>query len=298
MGGEIDMHSQPGAGATFHFSVCFAEPPAGLDFAGRLSADVPVLYAGPRRLLPAQLQSWGLAVCRAVDHDELVAFLRRSPGQLVLLDLSNAAAPVHDVGSLRDACRQAGVLLPKLVLLLTRRQSIEESLELAGLPRLYLPVRQAALASQFLTVTEVAEVAGGVQGLQRPGALAGLRVLVVEDNVVNQVLIRALLGKLGIASELAENGEHGLRRMCDSLWDMVLMDCQMPVMDGFSATRRWREIEAERGLGQRLPIIALTANAMEGDREYCLAAGMDDYLSKPVKLDVLQEKLMSWLPGI
>jgi PAS domain S-box-containing protein len=296
MGGEIDMHSQAGAGATFHFSVNLTEPPTGLDFVARLPAGLPVLYVGLRRLLPVQLQSWGLDVCRADGRGEIVEILRGSPERLVLLDLSNASAPVHDVGALRDACQEAGVPLPKLVLLLTRRQRIDDSPELVALPRLYLPVRQAALASQLITVAALKQAVVTTPAGKLSDDLRGLRVLVVEDNVVNQTLVRALLGKLGIASELAENGELALARMSDSPWDLVLMDCQMPVMDGFTATRRWREIEQAQGAGQRLPIIALTANAMEGDREHCLAAGMDDYLSKPLKLDVLQEKLLTWSP--
>ena len=297
MGGEIGMHSQPGAGATFHFSVCFSEPPAGLDLRSGLPAGSSVLYVGHRRLLPAQLQSWGFDVRSTTDHVQAVEILRHSPDRLILLDLSNAPAPVHRAGTLRDACRQAGLPEPQPVLLLTRRQGIEDSDELTGLRRLYLPLRQSALAA-LLDVSLPSPQASVVRPMlsMASDGLAGLRVLVVEDNTINQMLVRALLGKLGITPALAENGEAGLARMCDSVWDVVLMDCQMPVMDGFSATRRWREIELERGAVARLPIIALTANAMEGDREYCLAAGMDDYLSKPIKLDILQEKLLHWLP--
>ncbi len=122
---------------------------------------------------------------------------------------------------------------------------------------------------------------------------AGRRVLVVEDNPVNQAVMQRLLGKLGIAVELADNGELALVAMARGGWDLVLMDCQMPVLDGFEATRRWRARETP---GQaRQTIIALTANAMAGDRERCLEAGMDDYLSKPVGRDALAGKLAAWL---
>jgi signal transduction histidine kinase/CheY-like chemotaxis protein/uncharacterized membrane protein YgcG len=118
--------------------------------------------------------------------------------------------------------------------------------------------------------------------------------LVVEDNPINQMLATALLARLGLAATVVDNGERALERMAERRWDVVLMDCQMPVMDGFEATRRWRAIEAERGL-PRTPVVALTANAMEGDRERCLDAGMDDYLSKPVDRAALAALLASWL---
>ena len=120
-----------------------------------------------------------------------------------------------------------------------------------------------------------------------------MRVLVVEDNTVNQTLVKALLAKLGIQAVIVGNGQLALQQMQQAAWDLVLMDCQMPVMDGFTATREWRAYEASQQT-RRLPIIALTANAMEGDREHCLAAGMDDYLSKPIKFELLREKLLRW----
>ncbi|MDJ0522205.1 MAG: ATP-binding protein [Planctomycetota bacterium] len=123
-----------------------------------------------------------------------------------------------------------------------------------------------------------------------------LTILVVEDNPVNQRVARAVLERLGYRVAVAENGREALGQLeCDS-FDLVLMDCQMPEMDGYTATRCWREIEAQRGAG-RLPIIAMTAHAMRGEREKVLAAGMDDYLTKPVKRDLLARTLCRWLPA-
>jgi CheY-like chemotaxis protein len=118
--------------------------------------------------------------------------------------------------------------------------------------------------------------------------------LVVEDNLVNQTLAVALLKRLGIVATVVDNGARALEQLEARRWDIVLMDCQMPVMDGFEAVRRWREIEADRGL-PRTPVIALTANAMEGDRERCLSCGMDDYLSKPIDRAALAEVMASRL---
>ncbi len=124
-------------------------------------------------------------------------------------------------------------------------------------------------------------------------ALAG-RVLLVEDNAVNQMVARRMLERLGLDCQCAVNGEEALALIDTTPFDLVLMDCQMPVMDGFTATRRLREKEAMTGR-PRLPVIAMTANAMKGDRELCLDAGMDDYIAKPVKIDLLQNALVRWL---
>jgi CheY-like chemotaxis protein len=113
----------------------------------------------------------------------------------------------------------------------------------------------------------------------------GLRVLLVEDNRVNQRVAKMVLEKWAIEVSLAENGEQAVSECMSSVFDLVLMDIQMPIMDGFAATRRIRQMES--GSGHRIPIVAMTANAMKGDREACLAAGMDDYLSKPIRKDEL-----------
>jgi len=121
-----------------------------------------------------------------------------------------------------------------------------------------------------------------------------MRVLLVEDNPVNLMVGQRLLGVLGTDCDTASNGEEALLRMSASRYDLVLMDCQMPVMDGYTATRRWRELERDAGDGRHLPIIAMTANAMAGDRQKCLDAGMDDYLAKPVTRAELERSLHRW----
>jgi PAS domain S-box-containing protein len=122
--------------------------------------------------------------------------------------------------------------------------------------------------------------------------LTGLRVLVAEDNFVNQKVIRRTLEKWGIEAQIANHGREALEWLSREPFHLVLMDCQMPEMDGYEATRRIRAYEQPRGL--HMPIIALTANALEGDREKCLECGMDDYLTKPVNPDLLWEKLTQW----
>ena len=122
------------------------------------------------------------------------------------------------------------------------------------------------------------------------------RLLLVEDNPVNLLVAQKLLAALGFNCDTAANGDLALKRMQADAFDLVLMDCQMPVLDGYAATRRWRELEAERADGTRLPIVAMTANAMAGDRQRCLDAGMDDYLAKPVSREQLEGCLHRWLP--
>jgi len=119
-----------------------------------------------------------------------------------------------------------------------------------------------------------------------------VKVLLVEDNFVNQRLAIALLAKLGIEVDLAQNGEEALEALQSNTYPLVLMDCQMPVMDGYEATGKIRQLPGEIA---KVPVLAMTANAMMGDKERCMAAGMDDYISKPINPKVLEEKIHSWL---
>jgi CheY-like chemotaxis protein len=120
------------------------------------------------------------------------------------------------------------------------------------------------------------------------------RVLVVEDSVVNQRVAARLLEKLGCRIDVAANGLEAVTMLAQLAYDLVFMDCQMPEMDGFVATAVIRQREAHSG--RHTPIIAMTANAMQGDRERCLEAGMDDYVSKPVKPEALAAMLQKWAP--
>ncbi len=124
---------------------------------------------------------------------------------------------------------------------------------------------------------------------------ADVHLLVVEDNFVNQRVTTRILERLGCRVDVTANGQEAIEATANSAFDLVFMDCQMPVMDGYEATRRIRQ--RETSTGRHLPIIALTANAMHWDREKCLDAGMDDYISKPVDQGLLLELLQKWLPA-
>jgi len=124
---------------------------------------------------------------------------------------------------------------------------------------------------------------------------AAVRVLVAEDNPVNQTVIEAMLARLGATPTMVSNGALAIESLQAGKFDMVLMDCQMPVMNGYDATA---QIRASESPGRRMPIIALTANALAEDRERCIAAGMDDYLAKPLSLASLSEMLQRWAPAV
>jgi CheY-like chemotaxis protein len=132
-------------------------------------------------------------------------------------------------------------------------------------------------------------------GTVRPPNYAG-HVLLVEDNRVNQRLALALLGRMGLTVDLAQDGVEAVERIATGAYDLVLMDCQMPRMDGFEATQIIRAREGAAGSPRRLPIIAVTASALAGDEERCISAGMDDYLAKPIRSEALSRKLRHWLP--
>jgi len=131
------------------------------------------------------------------------------------------------------------------------------------------------------------------EGTGQPLALAGKRILIAEDNPVNQAYTQEILTQMGAEVVTAINGKEALSHITRESFDLVLMDCQMPILDGYETTRRIRLMQQEAGL-PRFPVIALTANAMKGDREKCLAAGMDDYLAKPVRKEVLREAVLYW----
>ena len=135
---------------------------------------------------------------------------------------------------------------------------------------------------------------------QKPATLQqfdGIRILVVEDELINQKVCQKVLEKMGIEVGVAENGQQAIDALAGDHFDLVLMDCQMPVMDVYEATRAIRASEQAGNL-PRLPIIALTAHAMRGDRQACIDAGMDDYLSKPFEITELQKVLQRRLPKI
>ncbi len=313
MGGRIGVESEPGLGATFWFEIPLLKVQGDMQAedkspqGGRLL----LLSADPRlRLrLSMLLPNWGLRVSAVETTQEALDRLRTAANQgppwaysTVLADLAgmrNTALALYRnlgrqavYGDLRLVCLYGedpvAEELQRSVTLLSR-QAPDADLRAAlfGGGRDEEDARPAPAAA---APAPAATPAGG----EKPMSTRKPRVLLVEDNPVNLMVGQRLLGVLGITCDTASNGEAALLRMSASRYDIVLMDCQMPVMDGYTATQRWRASEEASGDGRRLPIIAMTANAMAGDRQKCLDAGMDDYLPKPVTRSELERCLHRW----
>jgi len=313
MGGRIGVESEPGLGATFWFEVPLLKVQGDMQAEDKSPQDgrLLLLSADPRlRLrLSMLLPNWGLRVTSVETTQEALDRLRTAANQgppwsysIVLADLAgmrNTALALHRnlgrqavYGDLRLVCLYGddpvAEELQRSVTLLSR-QAPDANLRAALF-------EQAGEATPAPAATDVEETAVPTPPPTTVDKLAVRkpRVLLVEDNPVNLMVGQRLLGVLGITCDTASNGEAALLRMSASRYDIVLMDCQMPVMDGYTATQRWRENEESSGDGRRLPIIAMTANAMAGDRQKCLDAGMDDYLPKPVTRSELERCLHRW----
>ena len=300
MGGRIGVDSTPGEGSTFWFEVSLPEV-EGPDHSQAVLEDLQGLEvlvvddnATNRQILEIHLRHWGLQPRPAAGVEEALAQARAHPGcRLVLTDYEMPG------GNGLDLCRrfvEEGLLsgAPRILLTSSAQPLDGEELQRLGIRRtLFKPVRQMALREAMAGVLGGEETGGSAvpQAAAAPAAaaLAG-RLLVAEDNPVNQKLARRLLERLGFEVEIAGHGRQAVERAREGGWTAILMDCQMPEMDGYEATREIRRMPA----GRSIPIIAMTANALQGDREKCLAAGMDDYLTKPIRRDALLEVLGKW----
>jgi CheY-like chemotaxis protein/anti-sigma regulatory factor (Ser/Thr protein kinase) len=286
MGGRVWLESEPGQGSTFHFTVRLEAAARPLPVDGPLLAEpAPVLVlddnATTRGALGAVLRRWGLPVVTAADGEAGVAELARAraagtPIPIVLLDadLVEADGPGL-VDRLRDAAAPGEVAL---VLLSPAGHRLDgEGADALGV---------AAWLTKPVTPSELWDaIAGCLPAREPPGAGAAparaLRVLLAEDNPVNQRLMVRLLERQGHRVVVAADGRQAVAAVDREPFDVVLMDLQMPEMDGLEATARIRA--RSPAAGRRLPVVALTARALEGDAERCLAAGMDAHLAKPVR---------------
>ncbi len=303
MGGEIGVDSRPGAGACFHIDLCL---PAGQSTAEALRCDVALERvhalvvddnATNREILLRQLHGWGMQVECSADGagalDRLARAATAGEGfELAVLDMH---MPHMDGLQLATAIRANPALAGVRLVVLTSSYSsasVRER-ERAGILRcVHKPIRQAELFDVLcsaLRAVDAVAAATAVADEWRP--TRGGRVLLAEDNPVNQQVGLAMLAKLGIAVRVANDGEEAVKLAATEAFDLILMDCHMPVLDGYEASAAIRASEH----APRVPIVALTANVMEGNRERCLAAGMDDFLAKPYALEQLQSTLQRWM---
>jgi CheY-like chemotaxis protein len=307
MGGRTGVISEPGRGSTFWFELPLppATPEQVIPPNDRTPDALPRLL-GKRVLLVDDnainrmvagnlMRRWGMQVAEATDGPTALAQVRSAAGandagyDVALLD---GVMPAMDGWQLAAAIREIPgcAALPLVMASSFGLESSHSDRENSLFTRFLIkPLRPAQLAD---TLTDTLAGWRPDRATSSAQAIRGARVLLVEDTKVNQMVARAMLEKGGHQVTLAENGVEALAQLEQSgLFDIILMDCQMPEMDGFEATRQLRLREQERGWKPHR-VVAMTANAMESDKEACLAAGMDDYLSKPVRMDQLLKIVM------
>jgi CheY-like chemotaxis protein len=246
-----------------------------------------------RRILALQAAKWGMVAIDTDAPEEALPLLQQQRFDLAILDMH---MPGMDGMQLATRIREAGHPLPLVLFSSLGRQDNSTGLFAATLAK---PLRQSQLFDTLVQLLAHDHAPKAAPAAARPRVDAGmaerhpLRILLAEDNVVNQKLALRLLQQMGYRADLASNGIEAIECCARQPYDVVLMDVQMPEMDGLEASRR---IVGKWPADHRPRIVAMTANAMAGDREECLAAGMDDYVTKPIRVDALVSALDNVTP--
>ncbi|MCF7991737.1 MAG: response regulator [Thiohalocapsa sp.] len=305
MGGEIGVDSSPEAGSTFWLALPFDRQAVTAGQNARAASPglrVLALDDNPTNLalLRHYLRDWATELTGTGDARQALTLLceaaqRGDPYRIVIIDMQ---MPGHDGLALGRAIKSRAELADTELLLLSSEIGDEAELSAAGFRFVLMkPISQSILYDALLELSRTPEPAAAPREPKTAIPIPQLsgRILLAEDNMVNQQVAVGMLQKLGLSVDIAEDGIAAIKQRLRERYDLILMDCQMPKMDGFEATRRIRADEA--AAGGHVPIVALTANAMPGDRERCLQAGMDDYIAKPIRLDIMLDTLANWLPG-
>ena len=303
MGGTIDVESQPGVGLTFSFSLAMRvgadvrRLPPRADLRGRR---VLIVDDDPtsRDILSRYVSSWGMIAKTAQSSGEAMDKLGANPKgpdrfEVAIVDLRLSGLDgIHLAYAIQ---RNPAIAQTKLLLVTAFDEpSVGPAAIRAGFSSyLTKPIRQSqlydALSEALLGAVEVVSK----QALRPVPAKRRDAILLAEDNVVNSAVALQQLTRLGYTVDVVGNGQEALEKVTSGAYGLIFMDCRMPVMDGFEAARAIRKLESRTG--KRVPIVAMTANALSSHREECLTAGMDDYLTKPVGLDDLRAVLKRWL---
>jgi CheY-like chemotaxis protein/HPt (histidine-containing phosphotransfer) domain-containing protein/anti-sigma regulatory factor (Ser/Thr protein kinase) len=294
MGGAVEVESEEGEGSEFTFTVHVQRAPSA-ELPAHRQPDQPVLegkrllvvepFEPNQRVLCGYARRWGMEAVHASTHEAALDQIRTEPADVIILgpDSSTADRAFERAERLHEASAHGAtiILLTSLGMNRTVRVQAEAADYIVSLTK---PVRPAPLWDRLTTVLDEADE-GATSAPQNASSFDGqlaekhpLQILVAEDNLVNQKVTRRLLNQLGYRTDVVANGAEAVEAVLRQPYDVVLMDVQMPEMDGVEATR---EIIAQKG-DDRPRIIAMTAAAMEGDRQKCLDAGMDDYITKPV----------------
>ncbi len=302
MGGTMWAESEPGRGSTFFFTALLptAAAPAGAAEQPRVTGLVKTLSvlivddnATNRKVLETQLGAWRMQATPASTAREALERLRERAYDVVLLDYQ---MPDLDGVSLAREIRRTHTV--PLILLSSSGETIRGADAKLFQAQILKPIKHSLLFASILRLTGAKKPTAAAEGVARKhfdstlGAEHPLRILLAEDNPINQKVGRKMLDQLGYTADLAANGREAVAALAETTYDLVLMDIQMPEMDGLEATRLIRA-----AMGPQAPyVVALTAEALEGDRERFLASGFDNYLSKPLQAAALQELLRS-VPG-
>ncbi|MGM9490582.1 response regulator [Ideonella sp. YS5] len=309
MGGEIGVESEPGHGSCFGFSLRFGCGPVQPAPMGREALQGTRLLivedgAAARSLLCRLAADLGMQAESAPDGPSALEAVQRAaaqgqPFQLLLLD--SAMPGMDGVDCLVELSRRSEPVPPAVLMVgafdgdeLERQMKLRRLRAVVAISKPVVPAALAKACANALghsTAAPSSREGSGQTPLERRDELAGARILLVEDNIINQELASELLSRAGIVVSLAEDGREALEAVQHGSFDAVLMDCQMPVMDGYAATRALRQHPEWKDL----PVIAMTANAMAGDREKALECGMNDHIAKPIRVEELFRTLARWV---
>jgi signal transduction histidine kinase/DNA-binding response OmpR family regulator/HPt (histidine-containing phosphotransfer) domain-containing protein len=311
MGGTIRVESEPGKGSDFFFTVSLRTMEESDLRPSIVRPDLKGLKVlvvddnrTNREILEKRLYAWGMQCRGAGGGDEALSLLRAGASESAPFDLAILDYTMPD----KDGFQVAGMIKSdpslsgvRMILLSSAgfRGDGQKARETGISGYLTKPVRREVLYESIVSVMEIPDPTTERTIVTRHNAAKerrkiGGRILIVEDNLANQEVTLGMLSVLGCEADVAGNGQEGLDAIASREYDLVLMDCHMPVMDGYAATRALRAREKETG-GKHLTVVALTANAMQGDRDFCLASGMDDYLSKPFTIRKLGETISKWV---
>jgi signal transduction histidine kinase/CheY-like chemotaxis protein/HPt (histidine-containing phosphotransfer) domain-containing protein len=318
MGGEIGLVSDEGAGSEFWFTARFTAR-FGKQEAREASVSLPVDVEGVRVLvvddnatnrevLRVQLEAWGILAAEAADGPAALRVLRAArdagePFGVAILDMQMPGMDGAELARIVKADESLASIRLILMTSLGNHGDLLRGPDLGLEASLGKPVRQSDLFDCLATVVAGSRASGPAAPASRevstlsmePGRLAAMRILLAEDNATNRAVAQGILGKLGLTADAVVNGAEALRALAAKPYDLVLMDVQMPEIDGLEAARRIRDPRSAV-LDHAVPIVAMTAHALQGDERKCLDAGMNDYVTKPVSPRALARALERWLP--